>query len=127
MRNRLIAPLAACCFLVTTVSAADTDEHERFFEAKIRPVLVEHCHECHSASSKDPGGGLLLDTREGIRQGGETGHAVVPGELNDSLILSAMRHESLEMPPDEKLPKLSLIHISEPTRLGMLSRMPSSA
>ena len=37
------------------------------------------CYECHSAKAKSVKGGLLLDTREGIRQGGESGAAVVPG------------------------------------------------
>lgn len=88
---------------ISPASAADTNEQADFFEAKIRPVLVKHCYECHSAESKEPQGGLLLDTREGIRRGGDTGHAVVPGELQDSLIVDALRHESMEMPPDEKL------------------------
>ena len=75
-----------------------------FFESKIRPVLVEHCYECHSAKAKNIRGGLLLDTRAGSRQGGESGAAVVPGNMDESLLLSALRHESFEMPPDRKLP-----------------------
>src|SRR5688500_12242241 len=77
-----------------------------FFEKKVRPVLVRHCYECHSTASAEPKGGLLLDTREGIRRGGETGPAVVPGSVEESLLVSAVRHESFEMPPPpaEKLP-----------------------
>ncbi len=101
---RLILLLTACCVFVRALPAADTRGQEEFFETKIRPVLVAHCYECHSSGSKEPKGGLLLDTREGIRRGGESGSAVVPGELDDSLILSALRHESLEMPPEKKLP-----------------------
>ena len=99
--------LATCALLMSVclvTTAADPAE-EAFFESKIRPVLVEHCYECHSAESKDPQGGLLLDTREGIRRGGEMGHGVVPGQLNDSLVLSALKYESLEMPPDKQLPE----------------------
>src|SRR5262245_53879147 len=44
-----------------------------FFEQKIRPVLVRHCYKCHSAQSKKPRGGLLLDTRAGLRKGGDSG------------------------------------------------------
>jgi cytochrome c553 len=78
-----------------------------FFEAKIRPVLVEHCYECHSSESGKSKGGLLLDTKHGIRSGGETGPAVVPGDPAKSLLLTAMKHvdPDLEMPP--KKPKLS--------------------
>ena len=50
-----------------------------FFETKVRPVLAEHCYACHSAQAKKLKGGLLLDTLEGMRKGGETGPAVVPG------------------------------------------------
>ena len=90
---------------VLTVSsrASDDFEQEAFFENKIRPVLVSECYECHASSSKDPQGGLLLDTREGIRRGGDSGHAVVPGQTEDSLLLDALRHDSVAMPPDRKL------------------------
>ena len=74
------------------------------FEKRIRPVLVKHCYECHSAESKEVEGGLLLDTRAGIRRGGETGPAVVPAKIKDSLIISALEHDDLEMPPKAKLP-----------------------
>ena len=74
------------------------------FESKIRPVLVNHCYECHSAGSDEIKGGLTLDTRDGIRGGSETGPAVVPGDVDESLILEALRHDGLEMPPDMRLP-----------------------
>ena len=61
--------------LASPLSAADKDIE--FFETKIRPVLVQHCYECHSAAAKDIQGGLRLDSRPGIRKGGETGAAVV--------------------------------------------------
>src|SRR5581483_1671666 len=50
-----------------------------FFEQRIRPVLVESCYQCHSAGSEKVKGGLLLDTREGMLKGGDTGPAIVPG------------------------------------------------
>ncbi len=74
-----------------------------FFEERIRPVLVDHCYKCHSSDDSEPAGGLLLDTREGIRRGGHTGPAVVPGDLKESLLLNAIQYGNLEMPPDEKL------------------------
>jgi len=80
-----------------------TSEQLAFFEAKIRPILVEHCYKCHASDAKNVRGGLLLDTRAGIRRGGESGPAVVPNEVDESLLLSALRHESFEMPPDRKL------------------------
>ena len=85
-------------------AAESTAEGLDFFEKKIRPVLVEHCYKCHSASSEKVKGGLLLDTREGIRKGGESGHAVVPGNLKESLLISALKHDDFEMPPKKVLP-----------------------
>src|ERR1043165_3774697 len=74
--------------VVSPVSAQSTDPKAiEFFEKKIRPVLVQHCYECHSAGSSKVKGGLLLDTRDGIRKGGKSGPAVVPGKLQDSLLI----------------------------------------
>jgi len=77
-----------------------------FFEKKIRPVLHEHCYACHSAESDEIGGGLLLDTRDGARLGGDHGATVIPYNPQGSLLLSAIAHrdETLQMPPGEKLP-----------------------
>ncbi|MEX0819247.1 MAG: PSD1 and planctomycete cytochrome C domain-containing protein [Pirellulaceae bacterium] len=76
-----------------------------FFERKIRPVLVERCFKCHSEQGEGVKGGLLLDSREATRRGGDSGAAVVPGDRDASLLLSALRYESFEMPPDGKLPE----------------------
>ena len=80
----------------------------QWFESKIRPVLVEHCYECHSAESKELGGGLTLDTREGIRQGGDSGPAVIARKPSSSLLLLAMKHadSNLVMPPEDYGDKL---------------------
>lgn len=74
-----------------------------FFEAKVRPVLVERCYDCHSAESGSAEGELLLDSRTAIRQGGERGPAVVPRHPEASLLLSAVmhQHDDLKMPPKE--------------------------
>ena len=71
------------------------------FESKIRPVLVEHCHECHSIESGKAKGGLRLDDREAVLRGGGSGPALVPGKPEESLLLAAIRHRDpdLEMPP----------------------------
>ena len=77
-----------------------------FFETNIRPVLVEHCYACHSstaASKKKLRGNLLLDSRDGSQRGGKSGPAVVPGKPEASLLLSALRYESFQMPPRGKL------------------------
>jgi hypothetical protein len=76
-----------------------------FFEAKIRPVLVEKCYSCHSAEAKKIKGELVVDSREGLLKGGEAGPAVVPGDLEKSLLIQALRYkDELKMPPKGKLP-----------------------
>jgi hypothetical protein len=79
-------------------------EQAEFFETKIRPVLVEHCYECHSAQSEKLKGKLLLDNRDAARKGGESGPAIVPGDPDASLVVQALRYENFEMPPKGKLP-----------------------
>jgi hypothetical protein len=83
-------------------AAAQQAEIE-FFEKRIRPVLVERCYKCHSAESKKLKGKFLLDTREGLLKGGESGPAIVAGKPEKSLLISALRYEDLEMPPKNKL------------------------
>lgn len=75
-----------------------------FFEQKIRPLLVEHCYECHSERAKKVKGGLLLDSRAGWQTGGDSGAAViVPGRPDESLLIRAVRHveSDLAMPPEK--------------------------
>jgi hypothetical protein len=74
-----------------------------FFEKQIRPILVKNCYECHSGDSKKVKGGLNLDTREGLQKGGNSGHVIDPGHPDHSLLIEAVRYESLEMPPKGKL------------------------
>ena len=99
--------ILAAIFLSTLPGAAGNDGAE-FFEKRIRPVLHQHCYDCHSARVDDPEGGLRLDSRERILRGGDRGPAVVPGRPEASLLLRAIRHEGeadLAMPPEApKLP-----------------------
>ena len=56
-------------FSAPAARAADDAAGVAFFESKIRPVLVERCHECHSSQAKKLKGGLRLDTRDGDSAG----------------------------------------------------------
>ena len=80
------------CFVLVASPLRAQDAGVEFFEAKIRPILVEHCYECHSASAKKIRGGLLLDSRPGWKKGGDSGPAVVPGHPEKSLLIKAIRH-----------------------------------
>src|SRR5579884_1618160 len=86
--------------------APPTPEQLTFFEKSIRPVLVRECYSCHATTAPKVRGGLTLDTREGLRKGGDSGPAIIPGDVKKSLLLQALRQEreELKMPPKKKLP-----------------------
>jgi len=76
-----------------------------FFEKRVRPVLVQQCYKCHSASSEKLKGNLYLDTRDGMIQGGDTGPAIVPGHPEKSLLITAINYsdQDMQMPPKTRL------------------------
>jgi hypothetical protein len=100
---KLLVTLSVTCVLCSQGIAADTEGLD-FFESKIRPVLIEHCYECHSVDSNSLKGGLLVDSMPGLIQGGDSGTAIVKGKPVESLLVEAMKFESFEMPPAGKLP-----------------------
>jgi len=94
------------------VRAGDVDpEAIKYFEAKVRPILAESCFKCHGPAKQK--GGLRLDSRAGVLEGGENGPAVVPGRRDESLLVEAIHYEGLEMPPGGKL---------DPEKLAILTR-----
>ena len=76
-------------------------EQLQFFEAKIRPVLVDKCFACHSSEGEKIRGGLVLESRAGVLRGGDDGMVVVPGDVEGSLLIRAIRYtdSKLKMPP----------------------------
>lgn len=99
----------------TELSAADRD----FFEARVRPVLAEHCLSCHAAG-KATESNLRLDTRAGWTQGGDRGPSIKPGDPDGSLLIKAIRHNhaDLKMPPDGKLKPAQIAALEEWVRRG---------
>lgn len=89
-----------------TIQGRAQESSTEFFEKKIRPPLVTYCYECHSADSKKPGADLLLDHRDGVRTGGDSGPAIVSGKPDESLLIKAIRYtdDTVKMPPKGKLP-----------------------
>jgi hypothetical protein len=93
----------------------------QFFEAKIRPILADNCYKCHSRDADKIKGGLMLDTREGMLHGGDTGPAIEPGKPEDSLIIDAISYKDadLQMPPKgAKLPDNVVADITDWIRRG---------
>lgn len=101
----------------TADEAGPTAEQRDFFETKIRPVLVERCLDCHN--SEDPENGLDLSSRAGMIRGGKLGTALRPGRPEESLLISALRHdEFVKMPPKEKLPSHQVVDFTRWVRMG---------
>ncbi|MEM6690823.1 MAG: PSD1 and planctomycete cytochrome C domain-containing protein [Planctomycetota bacterium] len=98
---RGFAAIALAIVLQSTRSSADSNT--RFFESKVRPLLVEHCFECHGPEEES--GGLRLDSLAAMVSGGDSGPAIIPGDSHKSLFMKAVRYEGYEMPPTQRLPQ----------------------
>lgn len=98
-----VIALAATVLCVRTTEADDAAALD-FFEKKVRPILANNCYNCHSATNNSMGG-LRVDDRNGLIQGGGRGPAVVPGDPEKSRLIQAIRQtgDDLKMPPKKKL------------------------
>ena len=91
-----------------------------YFEKHVRPLLARHCYQCHSKRAKEVKGKLLLDSQSGWMEGGESGVSVVPGDLDASLLIRAVRYgdADLQMPPIKQLSKEEIAHLENWVRMG---------
>src|SRR5436309_2374655 len=80
-----------------------SNEGIAFFESKVRPVLQARCLDCHGGAKVK--GGLDLSNREGLLKGGDRGPAVSLEAPGESLLIEAINHRELKMPPKVKLPQ----------------------
>lgn len=76
-----------------------------FFESKVRPLLIQHCLECHGAKESKVRGGLRLTSRAEMIKGGDSGAAIVPGKPDESMLIESVHYDLYEMPPTGKLPE----------------------
>ena len=90
--------------LSTAPLTAQAPDALEFFEKRIRPAFVEHCHKCHGPEKQK--GHLRLDSRAALLIGGDSGPPVVPGHPAKSLLVKAIGYgdPELRMPPKGKLP-----------------------
>lgn len=90
-------------FTITAQETTFSSPQIEFFENKIRPLLVVHCLECHGADQAKIRGGLRLTSRATMLKGGDSGPALIPGKPEESLLISCVRYEDYEMPPEQPL------------------------
>ncbi len=115
MRHCLLLVLALGAGLTTTgtrLAAADDPRPDpaqvEFFEKNVRPILAGRCFECHGPDKQR--GGLRLDSRAALLEGGDSGPAITPGQPEKSRLIQAIHHtDKLRMPPKDKL---SAEHVS---------------
>ena len=116
----MIRHSAFLCLLLVTINTsirAQDPSSPEFFESRIRPILVEHCIECHGESHQEAG--LRLDSGEGFRQGSDSGLIFDPNLPHDSLILRAVRYQDdIRMPPDGRLSDEKIRAIEEWGKAG---------
>jgi hypothetical protein len=100
--------------------AADDGAGIKFFEEKVRPLLVEHCYECHSAEAKELRGNLRLDNQAGWQKGGDIGPSIAPGKPKESLLIRAVGYadEELQMPPKGKLAQADIDILTRWVEIG---------
>ena len=103
-----------------TGASAAGPEGVEFFENHIRPLLAQNCYKCHSAEAGKAKGELLLDTRDGLYRGGDSGPAIVPGDPKASLIIQAVSYENgdLQMPPKNKLSAAAIEKMTQWIAMG---------
>ncbi len=109
-------PLVRCLLLLAVMVGAGegralraAESPEDFFEKRIRPVLAEHCFECHEGDAGKVEGELRVDSRAALLKGGTRGPALVPGKPQESLLVLAVQHaDQLNMPPRNKLPEAQI-------------------
>ncbi|MFN0079857.1 MAG: c-type cytochrome domain-containing protein, partial [Prosthecobacter sp.] len=112
IRSLLKILSAAAVTLSQTIVAAD--DRAKFFESRIRPLLINRCYECHSAET-ERNGGLLLDSKAGWEVGGDSGPTIVPHDPEASVLIKAVRWDNpdLQMPPKDAGGKLTAAEIAD--------------
>jgi hypothetical protein len=110
-------------FVVVTAPAsgqATDSQAKEYFEAKVRPLLIEHCYECHAAGSKKLRANLRLDSKPGWEKGGDSGPVIVPGDPENSLFVQALKYDdpNLKMPPKGKLPPEAIATFTDWVKRG---------
>jgi cytochrome c553 len=115
------AMVAAFASVSAGIAAEPTRVQLDFFESKVRPVLANNCYKCHSTKAEKVKGGLLLDSREAVLKGGDSGPALVPGNPEKSLLIKAVTYTDpdLQMPPKgDKLSDQQIADLTAWVRMG---------
>lgn len=126
----LIASVAAGVCLAAVVSGCRTapgppapPSSPAYYTTQVQPILRDNCYRCHASMNHK--GGLRLDSRAAILQGGKSGPVVVAGHPEQSLLVALIRHQGpaahpMPMPPKDKLSDADVATIEKWIRAGAL-------
>ena len=97
-----------------------TEDEIEFFETRVRPVLAEACYSCHATTSPRIRARLKVDSLEALLEGGVSGPALVPGDVDGSALIEAVRYEdpSFAMPPSGKLDEAQIRDLERWVEMG---------
>ena len=95
---------------------ADDKSQSEFFSSEVLPILQGKCFKCHGGEETE--GSLRLTSRENLLEGGDNGAAVNLDSPEDSLLISAINYEDLEMPPTGKLPEAQIEVLTRWIKMG---------
>ena len=101
MRSRLLS-LSMFLLAVCGGEVIAADDVLKFVE-DVQPLLEAKCVSCHGPERQE--GNLRLDSWAAAKVGGDRGAAIVPGDVEKSLLVSAIsfRDPDFQMPPKQKL------------------------
>lgn len=114
----ILALPAAHALAADAVKDTVTPEQATFFEAKVRPVLVDQCSKCHG--EKKQAGGLRVDSLAALLKGGDFGPSIIPGNPDKSTLIDAIhyKNQELQMPPAGKMKQTDIDALTEWVRMG---------
>ena len=115
------APAKAAAKPATTAAPKPTGpalapEVVAFFEKEVRPVLAEQCYSCHGPKIQQAN--LRMDSRGALLRGGARGPSLIAGDVDKSLMIQAVRHQGLQMPPGRKLPEKQVAALEQWVKMG---------
>jgi hypothetical protein len=125
-----IAMRSFCLALVLasfTAPAADSSRSEAFskdqidfYEKQVQPILAENCFKCHSHQAEKIKASLVVDSREALLKGGDSGPALIPGNVDKSLLIRAVRQidDDLKMPPKKRLSEEQIAVLAKWVEMG---------
>jgi hypothetical protein len=115
----VIALVSGSLFPLSNLTGQEFNSTDvEFFENKIRPILVEHCLQCHGSDENKIRGGLLLTSRKEMIKGGDSGPAIVLGKPKESLLISSVHYDDFEMPPKGQLGETEIAALEKWVEIG---------